>query len=47
MMKNIKHVYATIPEEDAWAFKERVTEYRIKGGINGVLKPYKIGRAHV
>jgi len=40
MMKNIKHVYATIPEEDAWAFKERVTEYRIKGGINGVLKPY-------
>jgi hypothetical protein len=39
-MVNTKHIYAILPIEEAWAFKERVTEYRIKGGINGVLRPY-------
>jgi len=35
-----KKVYAILPENEAWDFKERVIEQKIPGGINGILKPY-------
>jgi hypothetical protein len=39
-MTKTKKIYAILPEEKAWEFKERVVEYKIQGGINGVLKPF-------
>ena len=40
MTMNKKKIYASLPEPEAWAFKVRVAEYQIPGGINGVLKPF-------